>query len=364
MLLPVLLVFLYLGLVSATARDFSLNPTASRPCLYAATDASACDTSTVPKFNACVCSNGGGFLDSAASCLGPNDSDEVGSVYSIMSRNCGDSSTPIAFTLAKWNAAASLSSSSERITSVITSPSTVNPPASIVAPTTVSVSAVVVTVTQAPASGQTSAVLSFVTLAPGQSTQISILPYTSVSRTETATGTGTGTVVPQTSTGTSSSTAVPSSASKLGTGIIVGIAVGTAVILALLGLGLVLFLCWRNHTIGGSSKSAAGAPPLSGPSGAPAGKYYQRPAIQQVHQYPSPTSPSVAVYSEQAKYNNAYPPAQRPGHEAYDHQSPVSINPPYGRPPAAYTAPPPQGGAVELAGRPGAPTWAHEMPAH
>jgi hypothetical protein len=340
-----------LDTAAADALDFSLYPTNAQPCLYSAADSSACDHSTVPKFNACVCSNGGGFLNSAASCLGSSDSSEVSSVYTTMSTNCGNSNTPIAFSAAKWASVASAGSSSSSTTKatskVQTTLQTVTAPAG---------STQILTVTQSPAAGQTTGVVSVVTLAPGQTTQlVSVV---------TLTPTSTGTASPQ-----QSKAASPA----VGTGAIAGIAVGGAALFAVAGLALFFILRRRKD-----KNTTPEAAPFMGPyggSGGDAGK--PNPQMQSYANLPPSQATGAEKYGSQQQFH-PYPPSspslapappygqpQPYGQPGYPPQQPYGAG--YGPPQNGSYAnlapmPPPQNGAVELAGRPGVQSHIHEMP--
>ncbi|KAK2043920.1 hypothetical protein LZ31DRAFT_554751 [Colletotrichum somersetense] len=102
---PPLLVLLLLLVASSPAalakyqNNFDLYPDAAQPCLYAASDASGCDGDTVASMNQCLCSDArGGFVSSAAACIGRDAGATLRTVYQSMSTACSDSKTPIALT--------------------------------------------------------------------------------------------------------------------------------------------------------------------------------------------------------------------------------------------------------------------------
>ncbi|ATY61082.1 hypothetical protein A9K55_006051 [Cordyceps militaris] len=94
-----LLLSLVILLAAPAARafdpDFGFYPEDARDCLYAAAKTSKCQGSTSRVLNACLCGNGGGFVDIAAECLGKNDKEDVGKVYDTMANACAASSTPL-----------------------------------------------------------------------------------------------------------------------------------------------------------------------------------------------------------------------------------------------------------------------------
>jgi hypothetical protein len=291
-----------LDTAAADALDFSLYPANSQSCLYAAASSSACNHTTVPVFNACVCSNGGNFLQSAATCLGSNDTSDVSPVYVILSSNCGDSNTPISYTSSKWKSIAAAA-----------------PPSS--------------------------------TTSTGSSSAQTTL------QTATVSGHTTVSVVTVTPTSSSSSTAAADSdKSTVGTGAIAGIAVGGAAIAAVVGAALFFFLRRRRNTHASQPEATPFIGPYSG-SGNDDNKdahqlqsYSNFPATQGAekygsHQYPSTSHSPAPSYSGQL----GYPPQQPYGGE-------------YGAPGSGIYMPPPQNGAVELAGQSAVQNHIHELP--
>ncbi|KAF2420525.1 hypothetical protein EJ08DRAFT_665586 [Tothia fuscella] len=328
--------------VAADALDFSLYPTKAQSCLYAAADSSKCDTSTVSKFNACVCGNGGGFLQLAASCLGSSDSSDVTGVYNTMNTNCKDSNTPIAFTAAKWasvaDAGTSKTTSSKKTTSTT---STARPTTSVKTVTAPTGTTKLITVTAQPSAGQTSGATSLVTLTPGQTTVVNVEP------------TGTDSAAAQSTTGSASL----EEKSSIGTGVIAGAAVGGAVILILAGLALFFFLRYRKQ-----KKNAQYEPaPFIGGGG---GSTEYKPQRQSYSNLPPSHSTGAEKYA-------AAPPYAHGEAQHYDEQG-YSAYKPYG---GGYAQvpnngsnvnlahmPPPQNGAVELQGLPSVPNYRHELP--
>lgn len=333
------------SIVAADALDFSLYPKNSQSCLYSAADASACDHSTVPKFNACVCSNGGGFLESAASCLGANDPADVSGVYTTMSTNCADSNTPIAYTSAKWasvaSAGASKATSSGKGTTTTkgttTAKTTVTAPAG---------STKILTVTQRPSAGQTSAPISTVTLTPGQVTTVTDSP------------TGTDSAAAQTT------SAVPTVPSKIGTGVIAGAATGGAVILALAGLALFFFLRYRKQKRAAQPESAPFMGPYSGGGNSSNTNTEYKPQHQSYANLPPSSSTGAEKYTPAPPYFTS--PSQGYDQHGYPTQQPYAGGytqvPNNGSFANLASMPSPQNGAIELQGRPGVPAFRHELP--
>jgi len=98
--------------VAQSAANFDLYPASARSCLYAASDKTSCDTSSVPVYNACVCSNTDSFVANTAKCLAAEDPSDLDSVYSTLKTNCGNSGTPLGLSEDEWNKAASQGASS------------------------------------------------------------------------------------------------------------------------------------------------------------------------------------------------------------------------------------------------------------
>ncbi|WDK14547.1 hypothetical protein CGRA01v4_05828 [Colletotrichum graminicola] len=87
------------GALAKHQNNFDLYPAAAQPCLYAASDASLCDGDTVASMNQCLCSDArGGFVTSAALCIGRDANPTLRTVYQSMTTACSDSKTPIALT--------------------------------------------------------------------------------------------------------------------------------------------------------------------------------------------------------------------------------------------------------------------------
>jgi len=87
--------------------DFSNYPPAAIPCLNNAAITSGCnaDSSTFETSNACLCSNGGGFVTLAAQCIGSSASGALSNTYSIMLSNCDATNTALTVSSAAFLAA-------------------------------------------------------------------------------------------------------------------------------------------------------------------------------------------------------------------------------------------------------------------
>jgi hypothetical protein len=211
--------------------DFSYYPSGSQSCLNSAATSSKCDQSTVALFNACVCSNGGGFIDSTAKCLGTSSPGDLTTVYTVLSRNCGDSNTPVDYSLDKFLAAASVKTATASATTTVVS-SVVTVTQSGTTKTSTQLSTMVTSVAPSPilstitvattnAAGQTTGVATVLTLAPIQSASA-------------------GSAGPSSSNSSSSS-----SKGGLSSGAVIGIGVGVGVPIALALFGLIGVLIWR-----------------------------------------------------------------------------------------------------------------------
>ncbi|KAK1566343.1 uncharacterized protein LY79DRAFT_528996 [Colletotrichum navitas] len=160
---------LFAFLLAATApaalakyqNNFDLYPAAAQPCLYAASDASLCDGDTVASMNKCLCSDArGGFVTSAALCIGRDADPTLRTVYQSMSTACSDSKTPIALTEDQFLALGARGATASSLP--VTPSATTTPPASSSAARhtafkTTTTGGATVTVTSAPTSSSTSA---------------------------------------------------------------------------------------------------------------------------------------------------------------------------------------------------------------
>jgi hypothetical protein len=81
--------------------DFSNYPPAAISCLNNAAITSGCnaDSSTVSTSNACLCSNGGGFVTIAAGCIGSSAPGALTNTYSTMLSNCDATNTALTVSL-------------------------------------------------------------------------------------------------------------------------------------------------------------------------------------------------------------------------------------------------------------------------
>ncbi|CAI4217468.1 unnamed protein product [Parascedosporium putredinis] len=96
--LPVLVALSGLISSSLAARfenDFSSYPGGAQACLTTADSNANCDGETVPTMNACLCSDGGGFLTNTARCLGQNAPGDIDLTYGTLKVNCNGSKTPL-----------------------------------------------------------------------------------------------------------------------------------------------------------------------------------------------------------------------------------------------------------------------------
>ena len=106
--------------------DFSNYPPAAIPCLNNAAITSGCnaDSSTFETSNACLCSNGGGFVTLAAQCIGSSASGALSNTYSIMLSNCDATNTALTVSLAAFLAAGQASGVST--TATLSSPTSIS----------------------------------------------------------------------------------------------------------------------------------------------------------------------------------------------------------------------------------------------
>ncbi|KAK0665598.1 hypothetical protein QBC41DRAFT_327538 [Cercophora samala] len=81
--------------IQGASINFDFYPETAQDCMYAAADASKCETGVVKTTNECLCQNGGGFIENTASCLGQSSRGDLQQVYDTMSGACRDSRTPI-----------------------------------------------------------------------------------------------------------------------------------------------------------------------------------------------------------------------------------------------------------------------------
>jgi hypothetical protein len=344
-LLPLLAL---LQLTTAAVVDFSLYPTGAQACLYNAASASQCGTSSVPVFNSCVCSNGGGFIDSAAKCIAANDKGDLNSVYSVMSSNCATSNTPIAYSLSQYlSVAGAGSTATPGTTTVATTVQQVSTITSQGTTLRITTSAVQTTVLSGP-----SAVVSTLTLggqAPGESASVTVV---TLIPDVTATGSSPSS--------TSAAAAAPPANKGLSTGAIIGIGAGVGVPLFLALVGLISVLIWRGRRRRDPPPPQSTAYPNTEPSTTGLSprpmstvttldnynRYSSQPglgaAAMPKHDYSPP-----AQYSQQVPanaYQNMY--NGQPMYDAQNSQRPVS----QAYAPNAY--PPPQPGHVEIGGSP------------
>ncbi|KID77826.1 uncharacterized protein G6M90_00g035860 [Metarhizium brunneum] len=106
--------------------DFRFYASNAQDCLYSASNASKCTGTDAQDLNSCLCNNGGGFITSAAQCLGQNSAVDLVGMYNTMKGACSISKTPIsvsqnAFLNAANGAASSTSSSASSTTTSTTS---------------------------------------------------------------------------------------------------------------------------------------------------------------------------------------------------------------------------------------------------
>jgi len=109
--------------------DFGNYPPGAIPCLNNAAITSGCnaDSSTFDTSNACLCSNGGGFVTLAAQCIGSSAPGALSNTYSIMLSNCDATNTALTVSSAAFLAAGQASgvstiATSSSPTSISTSP--------------------------------------------------------------------------------------------------------------------------------------------------------------------------------------------------------------------------------------------------
>lgn len=206
--------------------DWSSYPPGAVNCLNAAQGSANCPSADVASFNGCVCKNGNGFLQSAATCLGTSDAGDVTGVYNQLNTNCGGTGDPLNINQAQWNSWASPAATTPAPVAGTTVVNTVAPTAATqtsVVTLAANSNTIISTVTIGSSAG-VGAKTSVITVAPGQTTMVP----------------GIITVAASGATNTPSSSS--SSGSKLGIGAIVGIAVGGAVVIAIIGLIAVLLL--------------------------------------------------------------------------------------------------------------------------
>ncbi|KAF2672383.1 hypothetical protein BT63DRAFT_194863 [Microthyrium microscopicum] len=317
--------------------DFSLYPQNAQSCLYSAQTATKCDSSTVPKFNACVCGNGNGFLDNAAKCIGSSDSGDLSSTYAVLSSNCATSNTPVSVSLDSWLSKASASTASASAsTKTVQSVTTVTQSGSTKVST--QLSTLVTSVAASP-------IISTLVLQSTNNAGATI-PVTSV-LTFAPIQTGSGT-----SGSTSSSSAAATNASHgLSQGAVIGIGVGVGVPIAAALFGLVGVLIWRGKkkdkraTIDGST---LGFPPSNGTR--PESMATLQADGMSPYMAHQGTSPAQAHY----KHSSAQfsPPMQYAQNTQYN---PAGQNMPYNysqvpMSEGAYGIPPPANNAVEAPG--------------
>ncbi|KAK2025687.1 hypothetical protein LX32DRAFT_596189 [Colletotrichum zoysiae] len=314
--------------------NFDLYPAAAQPCLYAASDASRCDGDTVASMNQCLCSDArGGFVSSAAACVGRDAAAALRTVYQSMSTACSDSRTPIALTEDQFLALGARGATASSI------------------PVTPSATAAT------RSSGSSAGPTTFLTTTTGGATV-----------TVTSTPTSSSANDPETSSSSSPSSSGLSTVAKIGIG--VGAGVGVAAL-----LGLAAFV-WRLKR---SRDSHDDAPPYVGVGAQEyKGEYkqqqQQQPGWRPVSEIPQSTSPVPGAGAQTWATNSPpQPPYAQPQQQhAWGHH-----------PQAAYASPlqhqhqqqeqgPQEGGVFELASIPVAsppqtsqphPPDAVEMPA-
>ncbi|KAM3473342.1 hypothetical protein MY8738_008430 [Beauveria namnaoensis] len=127
---PRLLFLLLLAAPSALSLDasFEFYPKAAQSCLSKAATSSACSGDTSKELNACLCSNGGQFVEKAIQCLAQENNDVMGDVFTTMDDACSTSGTPLSWKWSDWvdaaKSATSSSSSSSSTTTTLTETST------------------------------------------------------------------------------------------------------------------------------------------------------------------------------------------------------------------------------------------------
>jgi hypothetical protein len=91
-----LFINLFLKSSFAFVPSFINYPPAVIPCLTDAAVTSGCnaDSITFQQNNACLCSNGGGYLTLAAQCIQANAPNDLQDVYTTSVGNCDNSNTP------------------------------------------------------------------------------------------------------------------------------------------------------------------------------------------------------------------------------------------------------------------------------
>ncbi|KAB5545848.1 hypothetical protein GE09DRAFT_220721 [Coniochaeta sp. 2T2.1] len=101
---------------AAFENDFSSYPKNAQQCLYNAATWSGCGGDTAMAMNSCLCSNGGNFVTTTATCLGSSDAADLGTVYDTMRNHCADSNTPLTVSKAQFlkESGATLTSSTTR----------------------------------------------------------------------------------------------------------------------------------------------------------------------------------------------------------------------------------------------------------
>lgn len=102
------LMALVLAATASAQSDFGFYPEGARDCLYRAAAQTDCEESgNVPEMNECFCSNGGGFIINAATCVGEEaGNDVVQDTYAVMQEACSNSDTPMSISQSDFFAAA------------------------------------------------------------------------------------------------------------------------------------------------------------------------------------------------------------------------------------------------------------------
>ncbi|KAK0706156.1 hypothetical protein B0T26DRAFT_755685 [Lasiosphaeria miniovina] len=90
--------------------NWSAYPIASQQCLAYYEFYSGCSRANAYALNACLCSNGGGWVVNVAQCVEAGDAANLDVVYGTLKAACITTGTPISFSLAEWRNAAGAAS--------------------------------------------------------------------------------------------------------------------------------------------------------------------------------------------------------------------------------------------------------------
>ena len=292
---------------SQSVTDFSNYPANSRPCLVSAATSSNCPTANVPEFNGCVCSNGGNFVTSAVQCLTASDSGDLTSVYGTMSSNCATSNTPLGYTLQQF-----LALGGTGTTAVNNPPSTTT----VTGVTTISqqgTTKVSTFVTTAMPKLTTSSQVTTIVITPTGTGQTA--PFTSVITLVAGGSQTTGTSAAQGNGGSNGG----SGGSKLSTTAIIGIGVGGALCLAI--VGLIVTLCWcqrrreKRNRAQQFGETAAAVPVAQ--SGLVTSSQLSRPESSVATFTNASSAPYDANLAQQNRFSNmSYTKPSSPGHQS------------------------------------------------